>query len=231
MVEVLPTARPGTGGSRLSSTRRHSDGHLVVLHDDEVFAERCAEAAGSIGFKLVRTASTRIEALQAVSTFSPDLIIADLDLINRSGDSGRSFVVDVAREQPDTKVIAVSSNEECAHVRSALAAGFVAYVVKRAETTDLAFAIEQVFRSTVYLVHRTKELSPPSEALVLTQREFQVLQLVSEGHGNKGVAATLSVSDETVKFHLSNVFRKLGVNNRTEAAREAYRLGLLANAG
>jgi DNA-binding NarL/FixJ family response regulator len=82
----------------------------------------------------------------------------------------------------------------------------------------------------VYLAHLAASAVPP-DTLALTRREYQVLMLVAEGHGNKSIARWLTISDETVKFHLTNVFGKLGVTNRTEAAREAYRRGLLEAAG
>ena len=92
-------------------------------------------------------------------------------------------------------------------------------------------AIRQTFEASIYLA-RSVSVTPsepvvPSDVPELTRRELEILQLVAEGHSNARLAKMLWVTEQTVKFHLSNIYRKLDVANRTEASRWAQLHGLL----
>jgi DNA-binding NarL/FixJ family response regulator len=106
---------------------------------------------------------------------------------------------------------------------------------ERAEPEDLAAAIRQTLCRSIYLPNATSAVDESLQALrlsgdepELTRREVQILRLVAEGHSNAQVARILWVTQQTVKFHLSNIYRKLGVANRTEASRWAQLHGLLS---
>ena len=124
--------------------------------------------------------------------------------------------------------------EDRAHVEAAFAAGAAAYVLKSADPDDLRSAIRQAFAHSVYLpgsrtAAAVQSTNAPTEDLPdLTRRELEILQLVAEGHSNTQLAKMLWVTEQTVKFHLSNVYRKLDVANRTEASRWAQLHGLLS---
>jgi DNA-binding NarL/FixJ family response regulator len=117
-----------------------------------------------------------------------------------------------------------------------LAAGASAYVVKTAHPDDVASAVRQAFEHSVF----TPGSAPVPTALAdetpsrrerpggLTRRELEILKLVAEGHSNAALAGMLWVTEQTVKFHLSNIYRKLDVTNRTEASRWAQVNGLLS---
>jgi NarL family two-component system response regulator LiaR len=114
-------------------------------------------------------------------------------------------------------------------IEALLAAGASAYCTKDATPGDLAAAVRQSFDRSVYFVGAervfTRRLrSSPSG---LTKREREILALVADGHSNAEVARMLFVTEQTVKFHLSNVYRKLGVANRVQASRWARMYGLL----
>ena len=122
-------------------------------------------------------------------------------------------------------------------IDAALAAGVAAYVLKTAHPNDVAFSVRQAFDHSVYVVGGPR---PPGTASGmsatagseipsgLTRRELEILSLVAEGHSNSQLARMLWVTEQTVKFHLSNIYRKLGVSNRTEASRWAQVNGLLS---
>ena len=139
----------------------------------------------------------------------------------------------LARERaPELKVIVLSALAGSQHVDAALAAGADAYVVKTAHADDLASAIRQAFDHSIYLARghngkRQHSRESVEEALGLTRRELEILTLVAEGHSNAQLARMLWVTEQTVKFHLSNIYRKLNVSNRTEASRWAQVHGLL----
>src|SRR5581483_10537725 len=120
-------------------------------------------------------------------------------------------------------------------IASAISLGAVAYIVKKAQPDDLVVAVRQVFEQSVYLPGlvepgQTVVVEKPIDNSELTRRELEILQLVSEGMSNAQLARMLWVTEQTVKFHLSNIYRKLGVANRTEASRWAQLNGLLPSA-
>ncbi len=153
-----------------------------------------------------------------------------------SGDSRRLDLIRRAREiHPAIKVIVLSNAHEASAVDAAFAAGAVAYVFKSAHPDDLASAIRQAFDVSVFFAHsQTVSANVTSirqqaaqDQPGLTKRELEILQLVAEGHSNGELARMLWVTEQTVKFHLSNIYRKLDVANRTEASRWAQLHGLL----
>jgi DNA-binding NarL/FixJ family response regulator len=132
---------------------------------------------------------------------------------------------------PEIKTIVLSMYEDGEHIDAAFAAGADAYVLKTAHPDDLTSAVRQAFTHSIFLAgHRPLHVRQPlgaGDAPGLTRRELEILQLVAEGHSNAQVARMLWVTEQTVKFHLSNIYRKLGVSNRTEASRWAQLHGLL----
>jgi DNA-binding NarL/FixJ family response regulator len=137
---------------------------------------------------------------------------------------------------PELKVIVLSSSDDPAEIEAALAGGASVYVVKRAHPADVALAVRQVYDRSLYLGRgqRPRELAAPNakaEEFGLTKRELEILQLTAEGLSNGLIAKQLWVTEQTVKFHLSNIYSKLGVSNRTAASRVAQLHGLLLTAG
>jgi DNA-binding NarL/FixJ family response regulator len=163
-------------------------------------------------------------ALAALEEDSADLLVVDVDV---GGSSDGIGLVRLARtRRPTIRIIVLTLDESPARVHSALTAGADAYVLKAAHPDDLATAVRQSFTHSMYLAAPPAGL--PHETTPLTGREVEILRLVAEGYSNRRLAEILSVSEPTVKFHLTNVYRKLGVGNRTEASRWAQRHGLLA---
>jgi DNA-binding NarL/FixJ family response regulator len=131
----------------------------------------------------------------------------------------------------------LSSASDPAHIDAAFAAGAVAYVLKTAHQDDIRVAIRQAFEHSVFVrtptvaegAGTTAIAKPVASDVVaaLTKRELEILRLVAEGHSNSQLARILWVTEQTVKFHLSNIYRKLDVANRTEASRWAQLHGLL----
>ena len=110
----------------------------------------------------------------------------------------------------------------------------LAYVIKTARPDDLASAVRQSFEHSVFFAGdrrggngATSAAESAAETDILTRRELEILRLVAEGHTNAQMAQMLWVTEQTVKFHLSNIYRKLDVANRTEASRWAQRHGVL----
>jgi DNA-binding NarL/FixJ family response regulator len=131
------------------------------------------------------------------------------------------------------KIIVLSASDDPTEIGAVLASGVVAaYVVKKDDPNELALAVRQVYARSLYFCRRQ---GPPAsqpdrstQEIGLTRREVEILRLAAEGLANGEIAKHLWVTEQTVKFHLSNVYRKLGISNRTEASRWAQIHGLLA---
>jgi DNA-binding NarL/FixJ family response regulator len=187
------------------------------------------------GLEIKVTASTDSShrALYLIRTHGPDLF-----LIRARSAEDVSEAINSIREaktnNPELRAVIWSGQRETESIDAALLAGASAYVVESARPDDIAGAIRQVFETSVYIPTRESirpVVPPPPTSARLTRRELEILELVAEGKSNSDVAKELWVTEPTVKFHLSNIYRKLGVTNRTEAARRARVHGLLDAAG
>lgn len=179
--------------------------------------------------KSVGTATTTADALALVEEHRPDLMVLDVDL--GLSQDGLACMREAVARVPSLKALVVSASEDAHGIDAAFAAGAVAYILKRAEPEDFASAIRQVFSRSLYLAtsEGVKHAQPAGapETAPLTRRECEILHLVAEGNTNGQVARTLWVTEQTVKFHLANIFRKLDVTNRTQASRWAHAHGLV----
>lgn len=186
-----------------------------------------------ISIRVVGKTTSTSEALSMVEEHRPDLLITELKGAN--GDlSGLALIERSRAAVPTLRPLVLSMHQDAQLIDAALVAGASAYVVKTAHPEDLASAVRQAFSHSVYLAGR-RNLAPATVEVSaqvddepgLTRRELEILRLVAEGHSNAQLARMLWVTEQTVKFHLSNIYRKLDVANRTEASRWAQLHGLL----
>jgi DNA-binding NarL/FixJ family response regulator len=213
---------------------------VVIVEDHPLMQtalEACLERAD--GFTVVGTATSGLQAEPLVSRTQPDLVLLDLVL---PGLDGLSCLALLRERHPETTVVVLSGTEDEEIVERALSGGAAAVVRKSISPADLPvllrqvlqgsvkFATPRIARAVVTKATRQSRLDDVrAEACGetgLTARELEVLEMVARGLPNRAVAEELFLSDQTVKRHLRKVYRKLGVANRTEAARTAYRLGL-----
>jgi len=153
------------------------------------------------------------------------------------------FVVKAPRARhPQIKLVLLSSIEDPMPIAEALHAGAAAYIGKRIDPRDLASALRQIVEGVVYQTGpRVAGDAVPSAAVVppaaveadayasdLTPRELTMLEAIAHGSSTKAISRELWISEKTVKFHLTNIYRKLGVHNRTSAMRYAYEHDLIS---
>jgi DNA-binding NarL/FixJ family response regulator len=202
-----------------------ADDHRLMLDG----IKRALETAPDI--RVVGEAMSGDEMLTIVPKVNPDVVILDLRMPH--GD-GLTTLGKLRKDYPDLKVIVLSMFEDSEHIDQALSQGAAGYVVKSINPLDLPSTIRQVVEGTVY--HPRGRGGEGGAAPSggggghpggLTDRELSILRLVAEGLSNLDIASKLYVTEQTVKFHLSNIYRKLGVANRTEATRFAYRNRLI----
>jgi DNA-binding NarL/FixJ family response regulator len=197
---------------------------------------------GSIDVTVVGRTTSPEEALELVGEKEPDILICETETLNGGMNGGD--LIRACRERLSTlRVIVLGASREHVDIDAAFDAGALAYAVKTAHPEDVAATVRQTFDHTIFLANpasangSTSSSLPPAAAagegdedVALTRREREILTLVAEGHSNRELARMLWVTEQTVKFHLSNIYRKLDVANRTEASRWAHRNGLVGSA-
>ena len=210
-----------------------SSEHVGVICDSHpMWLDAVEQVMRRIGIRVVGKTTSISEALSMVEEHRPDLLITELDGMS-GGLSGLSLIERSRGAVPSLRSIVLSMHQDAQIIDAALAAGASAYVVKTAHPEDLASAVRQAFSHSVYHAARPNppariEVAPEfDEEPGLTRRELEILRLVAEGHSNAQLARMLWVTEQTVKFHLSNIYRKLDVANRTEASHWAQMHGLL----
>jgi two-component system, NarL family, response regulator LiaR len=174
--------------------------------------------------KLVGEASDGAEALQMVSLHKPDVVLMDLMM---PGMDGVTATREIHKKYPQVKVIALTSFAEQNMVQGALQAGAIGYLQKNVTARELGIAIRSACEGKMtlsaeaaqVLVNSVAQPQIPGEQL--TERERDVLKCMVEGLNNNEIAEKLVVSLGTVKFHISNIFHKLGVDSRVEAVKLA----------
>jgi DNA-binding NarL/FixJ family response regulator len=207
----------------------------VLVDPHPLWLDTVEQVAGQIGVEVLVKTTRPSEALQALEDITPDLLITEIKAAEGEPD-GIALLRRACERHPGLKGIVLSMYDDPEYVESAFEAGAVAYVLKTAHHDDLTSAIRQAFEHSIYLaagVRRstTTAKAPDTEGTPgLTRRELEILQLVAEGHSNADLARMLWVTEQTIKFHLSNIYRKLNVANRTEASRWAQLRGLLSSA-
>ena len=205
----------------------------VICDSHPMWLDAVEQVLGRIAIRVFGKTTSTSEALKMVEEHRPDLLITELE--GASGElSGLALIERSRAAVPSVRPIVLSMHQEAQIIDAALDAGASAYVVKTAHPEDLASAVRQAFSHSVYLAGRRNLVTAPVGVAAqvedepgLTRRELEILRLVAEGHSNAQLARMLWVTEQTVKFHLSNIYRKLDVANRTEASRWAQLHGLL----
>lgn len=171
------------------------------------------------------------EAFAALAKTKPDLVLTDLTMPGRSG---LEFIKDLRAARPDLAVLVISMHDEVVYAERVLRAGARGYIMKEAGGENLLAAIRQVFRGEAYVSPKmsariVEDFSSPrprgstSPIAKLTDREFDVFQLIGEGKSTREVAAQLHLSPKTVDVHRSHIKEKLGLKDVTALVRHAVR--------
>lgn len=175
---------------------------------------------------LVAQAANGVEAIAEFRRHRPDITLMDLRL---PGSNGTDILIAIRGEFPDARVIMLSSSDSDGEIQRALRSGAAGYVLKSMPQDELLAVIRSV--------HAGKRHVPAEVAVLLaehldeeelTTRELEVLQLIRDGYKNKQIADQLSISENTVDFHVKNIIDKLGAKDRTHAVTIAARRGLLS---
>jgi NarL family two-component system response regulator LiaR len=208
----------------------------VLITDDHKVVRR-----GLRGFleldpalEVVGEAGNGEEAVAITRRLEPDVVLMDLLMPVMDGIEATR---EIRRQLPDVEVVALTSVLEDASVTGAIKAGAIGYLLKTTDADELCEAIKAAAAGQVQLAPEAaarlmREVCAPEgpEALTepLTEREAEVLELIARGKANKQIARELFVAMSTVKTHINNLYRKLNLSSRTQAALYAARIGLVA---
>jgi DNA-binding NarL/FixJ family response regulator len=211
----------------------------VIVDGHPLWLDALERLLDGLRVEVVGRATRARDAEPLIAEHGPDLLVTDYATMARAGDGSSpswSALVQAKHANPDVKCVVLSESDDPREREQAFAAGATVFCIKRAEPDDLASAIRQSFEHSIYFAksefvstmpERPAAPSATESGAGLTKREVEILRLVAEGHSNSQLAKMLWVTEQTVKFHLSNIYRKLNVANRTEASRWAQRHGML----
>ena len=202
---------------------------VLIVDDHPVVCEGFTQMFEFVdGIDIVGTAATGAEAMQRIDMLLPDVVLLDLHLPDADGVTvaGR-----VRARHPGVRIVVFTAGADVADIRRASTAGVDGVLLKTMPVAELIRAIREVAEGRE-VVDRdlVGSLSTPDEetgAVPLSERELEVLSLLSNGMTNKDVAAALFISRATVKTHIENLLRKLSANDRAGAVAEGFRRGLL----
>jgi DNA-binding NarL/FixJ family response regulator len=207
-----------------------ADDHNLVREGLRALLEKSSD------IKVVGEASTGLEAVEKVSSLKPDVVVMDLSMPRLDGLQATERIRDLGL---GTAVVIVSMHSDTTMVRQLVQNGAKGYLLKDALSEELVMAVRSASRGRLFLSPTISEsvtdllMSPQSDSGatisgdLLTSREKEVLQLISEGHTNAAIAQILSISVKTVEKHRSNLMSKLQVNDLASLMRVAIGQGLI----
>lgn len=206
-----------------------AEDHNLVRQGIRVLLEKSGEV------QVVAEAATGEEAVQLAEKEKPDVVVMDLAMPRLDGAQASERILSLSLP---TQIIILSMHSDTTMVQQLLRRGVKGYLLKDAVTEELMLAVRSVSQGKIFLSPTISDsvmsmlISPPSSRSetavdLLTAREREVLQLVSEGHTNSAIADILSISVKTVEKHRANLMTKLEVNDLASLIRESIRRGLI----
>lgn len=203
---------------------------LLVVDDHGLFREGVCQALSRLEENVVIFEASSCDQAIALVANNSDLDLVLLD-INLPGKNGFEALDEVTKNYPALPVVILSASNARVDVRRALNKGAVGFIHKDTTSEIMISALRMVLAGGIYVPpnmveHETLEQieQAPSD---LTARQLQVLLFLANGHSNKVIASDLNLAEATVKMHITAIFKCLGVSNRTQAALEADKLGLI----
>jgi DNA-binding NarL/FixJ family response regulator len=208
---------------------------LLIADDHPVVRDGLAAMLSTQpDFEVVGAAATGLETVEYASALSPDVILLDLEM---PGLDGAGAIRRLRESRPETRAIVFTAFDTDERILDAVRAGAQGYLLKGAPREEIFNAVRVVHMGESLLqpivasrlLHHVRQAPAPGKGPVpgLTERELDVVRLLSRGLQNKEIAARLGISERTAKFHVACIMRKLGAGNRTEIVSLAAQQGLV----
>ena len=202
---------------------------LLIVDDHPVVRDGLSGMfSGDDGFEVIGEAANGAQAVTLACALEPDVILMDLRMPEMDGVAA---IAELARRKVAARVLVLTTYDTDSDVVRAVEAGATGYLLKDSPRGDLLRAVRAAARGEAALspsvaTRLLGQVRAPAQE-PLSQREFEVLELVARGATNREAAATLFISEATVKTHLLHVYAKLGVSDRAAAVAEGFQRGLL----
>jgi len=199
---------------------------ILIADDHHVVRSGLAASLGiEDDLEVVGEAEDGAQAIALYRETLPDVVLMDLRM---AGGSGIETTATLRTEAPGARVIIYTTFDGDEDVYRAVQAGVLGYLLKSAPRTELLAAVRAVAAGERYLPPAlAQRLAARVAGPDVSEREIEVLRLISAGRSNKEIGAILHIAEDTVKRHVSNILMKLGVSDRAQAATEAIRRGFL----
>jgi DNA-binding NarL/FixJ family response regulator len=201
-------------------------GVVVLLDEHPIWLDALENILSSKAIRVIGKATSPEAALKLVDSEKPDALIASLELWSSDMD-GLECLRRARERAPGLRIVAFSTRHDPLHLNAAVMAGADAYLPKTACASEVAETVHDCLvgaKRKPLAYEGNGNVGPKQPAL--TARELEIVHLVAHGYTNAQIAERLWVTRRTVKFHLVNAYRKLGVSNRTQAARYLFEHGL-----
>jgi len=208
---------------------------VLVIDDHSLFRDGIISLLEAGGHTVVGQGRTGIEAVEQALSLHPDLVLMD---IHMPGMSGLEALKNIKAQQPDIKVVILTVSEDDKDLLEAVRSGANGYLLKHIDSADFfkllgnleqGDAAIQPSMATRLFKYASQTGGPPEKS-PLSDREVDVLKLIAAGRSNRDIASSLSLSENTVKFHIKNILQKLSAANRIEAVTYAIQHGIIAPA-
>jgi len=207
---------------------------VLVADDHSLFRDGLVSLLEAAGYEIAAQVADGEQALIQAKRTKPDLILLDLSMPRLNGLEALPQLIEIA---PDAKIVILTVSED--DLLKVIQAGAHGYLVKNLNAEDFLKLLGGLERGEAAVTGRTaarlmarladNRLSTKALTEDLTARELELLELVGEGFSNRALSEKLSISTNTVKYHLKNIFQKLGAQNRAEAVAHAIRTGILSS--
>lgn len=202
---------------------------VLVADDHRLMLAAVRRAlADAEDFEIVGEVTVGSHVVPAARETTPDLVLLDLRMPELPG---LACLERLRKHDPSLAVVILSSYSDSGQIEAARDGGARAYVIKTVEPVDLAAILRKALAGAAFAVwgaESAPDVSSSHGGVALSDRETVVLEAVARGLSNREIGLQLWISEQTVKFHLRNIYRKLGISSRTEAARYAFQTGVVA---
>ncbi|ESA37902.1 two component transcriptional family [Leptolyngbya sp. Heron Island J] len=198
---------------------------VLVADDHPIVRNGIAQMVNlADGMTVVAEATTGLDAVQQFREVQPDVTLMDLRMPDMSGVEA---ITTIRQDFPDARIAILTTYDTDEDIFLGLQAGAKGYLLKDTEIDDLLDAIRTIHRGNKYIPPAVgAKLAERMGLPPLSEREREVIQLMAEGKTNQEISEQLHLSESTVKFHISNIFKKLGVSDRTQAVLVALKRGI-----
>jgi len=209
---------------------------VLVVDDHSLFRDGIVSLLDAAGFEVIGQANNGIAAVDEALRLHPELVLLDIHMPEMNG---LEALKRIKSALPETHVVMLTVAEDETYLAEAIKSGADGYLLKHLGGPEFIELLEGLKRGEAAITRKTatflmKQIAHPKvghdrPVTVLSDREIEIIRLLAEGLSNKSISERLSLSGNTIKYHLKNILRKLNVQNRTEAVMYAIRNNLIEN--